>query len=130
MQEILDEIASAAGGKITEFGLLSDNSGFAVMSTPLPKDHWLTAEGFNEPPAPFRMGKETAARRMMHEALVAAGRYAVRCATMNGTDNDFDPDALIQNLVVGFLGYHTADGTSNASYLTLDLTDDDALPTA
>ena len=39
-----------------------------------------------------------------------AGKYAVRCATMNGKEMDFDPDALLQNLVVGFLGYFTEDG--------------------
>lgn len=47
---------------------------------------------------------------MWGTALKKAGQYAVRCATENGTINDFDPDALIQNLIVGFLGYHTEDG--------------------
>jgi hypothetical protein len=42
-----------------------------------------------------------------------AGRYAVRSATMNGKDMDFDPDALVQNLVVGMLGYWTNDGLSS-----------------
>lgn len=29
---------------------------------------------------------------------------------MNGSEMDFDPDALLDNLVVGFLGYWTRDG--------------------
>jgi hypothetical protein len=32
---------------------------------------------------------------------------------MNGKDADFDPDALIQCLIVGFLGYYTPDGLSS-----------------
>ncbi len=31
-------------------------------------------------------------------------------ATMKGKEQDFDPDALIQNLIVGMLGYHTPTG--------------------
>jgi hypothetical protein len=54
-------------------------------------------------------------REQFSQAINEAGKYAVRCATMNGKDMDFDPDALLQNLVVGFLGYWTEDG----------LTDDD-----
>jgi hypothetical protein len=42
--------------------------------------------------------------------LILAGKYAVRSATLKGTVMDFDPDALIQNLIVGFLGYYTKDG--------------------
>jgi hypothetical protein len=44
-------------------------------------------------------------KRKMADLIRAAGKYAVRCATMNGKEMDFDPDALLQNLVVGFLGY-------------------------
>jgi len=49
-------------------------------------------------------------RRQFEKAIRAAGKYAVRCATMNGTEMDFDPDALLQNLVVGMLGYWTETG--------------------
>lgn len=49
-------------------------------------------------------------REQMAHAIRAAGRYAVRCSTMNGSEMDFDPDAMLQNLVVGFLGYWTKDG--------------------
>ena len=111
---ILDELTEATGGTIKEVGILPDNSGFAVMSMPLPKDHWLTKdpEAFNVPPMPFRMGTDDPQREKFAKALTEAGRYAVRCATLNGKDEDFDPDALIQCLVVGFLGHWTPDGLS------------------
>ena len=32
---------------------------------------------------------------------------------MSGLDDDFDPDALVQNMVVGMLGYWTYDGFSH-----------------
>ena len=116
----VQEIAEAVGGTITEMGALPDGSGFAIMSMPLPKDHWIYKQkgaDFNVPPMPFRMGTNEAprlnrTREMWSDALRAAGRYAVKCATMDGTEMDFDPDALLQNLVVGFLGYWTEDGLS------------------
>jgi hypothetical protein len=57
---------------------------------------------------PIHMTKEEFA-----DKVKAAGRYAVRCATMNGKEMDFDPDALIQNLLVGMLGYWTDNGLSS-----------------
>ena len=112
--EQVEKLAKNLGGKIDYFsGPLQDGSGFATMSMPLPKDHWLTIEGHNEPPAPMRMGTDNPERKMMREKLILAGRYAVRTATMNGKDDDFDPDALIQNLIIGMLGYHTYDGLSH-----------------
>lgn len=116
MEEVLNQIADATGGKIEEVGILPDNSGFAVMSMPLPADHWLTKDpdSFNVPPMPFRMGTDNPDRKIWVERLWAAGRYAVRCATMNGKEDDFDPDALVQNLIIGMLGYYTPDGLSHA----------------
>jgi hypothetical protein len=112
---ILQDLADAIGGTIESAAMLPDGSGCATLSMPLPKDHWLTADqdGFNVPPMPFLMGEGHPDRRDFEQALRAAGRYAVRCATMNGKEEDFDPDALIQNLVVGMLGYHTPNGLSS-----------------
>lgn len=140
----LEQIAAACGGTITEVGgPLPDGSGFAIMSMPLRKDHWIyqkdeTSAGFksNVPPMPFRMGSNDVVyigldegdvgsliksgpqkvpalkvnKRQFEKAIRAAGKYAVRCATMNGAEMDFDPDALLQNLVVGMLGYWTDNG--------------------
>lgn len=142
MDDILNEIAKATGGTINEVGLLPDGSGFATMSMPLRKDHWIYQGDrvesygvFNTPPMPFRMGSEDQASLLIQrkgserpfacdppirmrkqdfaEKIKAAGRYAVRCATINGKEMDFDPDALIQNLLVGMLGYWTDDGLSS-----------------
>lgn len=111
--KMLEKLASDVGGKIEEVGALPDGSGFATMSMPLPKDHWLTAAGFNVPPMPLRMGIDHPERKAWEARLWAAGRYAVRCATMNGQEQDFDPDALVQSLVTGMLGYFTVDGLSS-----------------
>jgi hypothetical protein len=75
--------------------VLPDGSAFATASWPLPKDHWLyalrgewdsTRDDYAETPQPIL----TNAQR---QAVTAAGRYAVRGATMCGTEMDFDPDA-------------------------------------
>lgn len=108
----LEQLAEAGGGVVTSIGALPDGSGFATMSLPLPKDHWLTQPGYDEPPMPFRKGTDDPERQEWAEKIRAAARYAVRGATMNGADNDFDPDALVQNMVIGMLGYFTPDGTS------------------
>lgn len=110
MEDKLQELADCVGGKIEEIGALPDGSGFATMSMPLPKDHWLYTEGFNDPPMPMRRGTDDPRRKEMEEMLRAAGKYAVRCATMNGKDEDFDPDALVNQIVIGMLGYYTPDG--------------------
>lgn len=110
---IVKELAAQIGATIdpASVGRCPDGSGFCVMSMPLPADHWLTAEGDNEPPAPMRIG--TGQRRLeLAEQIRAAARYAVRASTMNGKEMDFGPDAMVQNMVVGLLGYWTSDGTS------------------
>ena len=145
--EALSEIAKATDGKITKIGVLPDNSGFAIMSIPLRKDHWIYGADrhesygdFNVPPMVFRMGAKdkamliigqstepndagldsthsiTMTKEGFREKIQEAGKYAVRCATMNGKEMDFDPDALLQNLVVGFLGYLTENGLSDDSW--------------
>jgi hypothetical protein len=96
--------------------VLSDGSSFGTFSLPLPKDHWLTAEGYNVPPMPLRMGTDNPERRAMNKAVWEAAKYALRCATLNGKEPDFDPDALCQSMVVGLLGYHTANGLSSDSW--------------
>lgn len=110
----VEEIAKAVGGTITEVGALPDGSGFAMMSMPLPKDHWSTrqSEHHEPPPMPFRMGTDDPGRELWVEKIKAAGRYAYRAATMQGREPDLDPDALIQNFVVGMIGYYTPDGLS------------------
>jgi hypothetical protein len=35
---------------------------------------------------------------------------------MNGKEMDFDPDAMVQNAIIGFLGYSTKDGLGSESF--------------
>jgi len=99
----------------TPVTVLPDGSGFFTASFPLPRDHWSTVDGANVPPMPLRMA-EGDARKRMADAIRAATKYAIRASTFNGKDPDFDPDALVQNMVVGLLGYHTADGLTDDSW--------------
>lgn len=112
-EEHVKKLADMVGGKIEEMQRLPDGSGFAVMSMPLPKDHWLTQEGFNEPPAPFLMGTEHADREEWTKKIRIAAKYAIRASTMNGKEVDFDPDAMVNNFIIGMLGYYTSDGISH-----------------
>lgn len=96
--------------------ILSDESTFAVMSMELPADHWLYAQHDNVPPMGLRMGTDHPQRAVMRDHLVQATQYAIRAATMNGSLTDFDPDALVQNLVVGLLGYNTPNGLGSESW--------------
>jgi hypothetical protein len=85
--------------------VLPDGSAFAVMSYPLPKDHWLYAEreyrdGEDEP---AELGKPILTHQL-RDSVVSAVRYAVRGATNCGKEVDFDPDALVQNAVYALCG--------------------------
>jgi hypothetical protein len=116
--EHVKAIADAVDGKIDSAGILPDGSGFATMSMPLPKDHWsLLDDGeFEPPPMSFPMGTDNPDRRLWVERIRAAAKYAYRASTLNGKEPDLDPDALIQNLIVGMLGYWTPDGLSNDTW--------------
>jgi hypothetical protein len=83
-----------------------DGSALALASYPLPKDHWLYAprgewdnerDEYAECPRPILTGEQ-------RQAVIAAARYAIRGATMCGQDEDFDPDALVQNLCYALCG--------------------------
>lgn len=130
---IVRELVEDAGGTIGEVGALPDGSGFLMASFPLPKDHWSTVnpDDPNTPPMPFRLGVSEHAvvagfpntgvpdrhlrlsRAEFAELIREVGHYAYRASTMNGKETDIDPDALLQNMVVGFLGYWTSDGLSH-----------------
>ena len=94
---------------MTDVTVLPDGSAFTTASFPLPKNHWLYAprlEGwdnerdcFPDLPHPILHGAH-------RNAVCAAVRYAIRAATMNGAEPDFDPDALVQNAVVALCGHY------------------------
>jgi hypothetical protein len=91
--------------------MLPDGSAFALLSSPLPENHWLYG-ATTPPPMPLRKGTSDSRRQAFNEMVRDAARYAVKAATMNGKEDDLDPDALVQNMIVGLLGYHTPDGLS------------------
>lgn len=108
------QLVAEAGGVIQSAGgPLPDGSGYCTASLPLPSDHWLYADGRESPPAPLRVGTADPRRAELALQIRDAARCAIRRATMNGTVEDFDPDALVQNFVVAMLGYWTADGRSD-----------------
>lgn len=85
--------------------ILPDGSAFAVMSFPLPKNHWLYAEreyrdGEIEP---VELGKPILTRELQ-EHVVSAIRYAIRASTDCGREMDFDPDAMVLNAVYALCG--------------------------
>ncbi len=130
--EMLKDLAKAMSGTIGEAMTLPDGSGYATISFPLPNDHWskINPDKVDEPPMPFRMGEADVAslaifsrglmsrqvrltRAEFAEQIRAAGRFAYRASTMNGREQDLDPDALLQNLIVGLLGFWTQTGLSH-----------------
>lgn len=111
--------ASAPEGfTMSEPTILPDGSGFGTMSFPLPKDHWIYKEreyedGAIEPndlPAPILT-------HSFRRQVIAAIRYAVRSATNCGKEDNFDPDALVQNAVYALCGpYGKAAPTPTSVY--------------
>ncbi len=122
----------ATGERLMGQVSLPDGSAFAIASFPLPKDHWLYAPreyatGAGEPlelPAPILTHGQ-------REAVVAAIRYAVRGATMCGREQDFDPDAMVQNAVYALCGPYarvSAENTQTSVNLALSQQPDTSEP--
>ena len=86
---------------------LPDGSGFFVGSLPLPKDHWLCQprcqEWDKERDTPADTPRPIVSNDQ-RDAVLAALRWAIRGATMNGTMMDFDPDALALNAAYALCG--------------------------
>lgn len=112
----LGKLATEMGGKLdTVSGPLPDGSGFATMSFPLPKDHWLTRDDRSEePPMPFRKGVDEPERKEWVEKLREAARWAIKASTDNGKIDDFDPDAMVTNFVIACVGFWTEDGRGSS----------------
>lgn len=87
--------------------VLPDGSAFFTGSLPLPKGHWLYAPQCAEWDSERNTSADTPRPILdnsQRAAVVAAIRYAVRGATMNGQELDFDPDALVQNAAYALCG--------------------------
>lgn len=103
--------------------VLPDGSAFATASFPLPADHWLyqaNADGLTgPPPMSFRM-IACEHRTLFEEKLRVATQWALRAATRCGKEGDLDPDALVQNVILGMLGYHTETGLCGEAWADPD----------
>lgn len=89
------------------FTVLPDGSAFANGSFPLPADHWLYAPRCEEWDSERDTSADTPTPILtddQREAVKAAVRWAIRGATMNGTEMDFDPDALVLNAQYALCG--------------------------
>ena len=88
------------------YTVLPDGSAFSVMSFPLPKDHWLHAPwayASDEAVDPIDLPAPILTHAL-RENVIAAIRYAIRASTNCGQENDFDPDAMVQNAVYALCG--------------------------
>jgi hypothetical protein len=122
-QNEVKNLIEQAGGTVKSMTVIDGDHGIATASFPLPTDHWLYKDdgGFDAPPMPFRMGKNDPRRLRFEDAIRAAARYAVRASTMKGKDEDFDPDAMVWNMIVGLLGYNTPNGLSADEWANPDI---------
>lgn len=94
-------------GEKASVNVLPDGSAFATASFPLPKDHWLYAPRCEKWDEVRDTSADTPIPILTHESMQevkAAVRYAIRGATANGTEMDFDPDALVQNAIYALCG--------------------------
>ncbi len=90
-----------------EYTRLPDGSCVSTASLPLPSDHWLyapnTAGWDHERDCPLDTPLPVLGE--IHRVAVRnAVRWAVRGATVRGAEMDFDPDALVQNVVYALCG--------------------------
>ena len=112
------ELAALKAQQQEPVTILPDGSAFAVVSYPLPKEHWLYAERQYEEGAeePIELGKPILTHAL-RDAVVAAVRYAIRGATNCGKESDFDPDALVQNAVYALCGPFTSPQPASKSWV-------------
>lgn len=110
--ELIEDLADATGGAVTDVTLLSDGSGFAMLSTPLREDHWIyeTDRHGGSGPSPMPMAGDCRdPMRVIFEGhLRIAARHGIRSSTRCGRENDFDPDAMERNIATSLFGYYGA----------------------
>jgi hypothetical protein len=105
VDELIDK--PVVGLSSENFTVLSDGSAVFCGSFPLPKDHWIYAPSSEEYDMMRGVPVDTPRPIFTHELrpqVITAVRYAIRGATMNGVEKDFDPDALVQNTVIALCG--------------------------
>ena len=106
-EALIDSKETQHGVSACDVTVLPDGSVCVTDSFPLPKDHWLYGPYCTE--VDKAHGNLSGAPRpiLTHKLrgeVVAAARYAIRGATNRGAITDFDPDALVQNVVYALCG--------------------------
>jgi peptidyl-prolyl cis-trans isomerase B (cyclophilin B) len=97
MEQHMNENEALKDGDVVR---LPDDSGVFVGKFDLPKDHWLY-----QPVDYAHPDKTVLDQRPSHrDAVKAAVRHALKAATRDGTDMDFDPDAVVQTTIVALCG--------------------------
>ena len=94
---------------MNSYTVLPDGSAFGIMSLPLPQYHWLYATrkyASDESVDPIDLPAPILTHAL-RENVIAAIRYAIRASTNCGQENDFDPDAMVQNAVYALCGPYT-----------------------
>ena len=99
----------AASGEARDSGVtvLPDGSAFFTATLPLPASHWLYAPQCEQWDSERDTSADTPHPILTNEhrhAVMAAMRWAIRGATMNGKEMDFDPDALALNAAYALCG--------------------------
>lgn len=87
--------------------VLPDGSSFFTASMPIHADHWLYAPECREWDEARDCSADTPLPIISNEyraAVKEAIKWAVRGATMNGKEPDFDPDALVLNATYALCG--------------------------
>lgn len=113
--------------------VLPDGSAFFVASFPLPKDHWLYAPQCAEWDSERDTSADTPRPILdssQRAAVIAAIRYAIRGATMNGKEMDFDPDALALNAVYALCGLAPRTAIDLSSAVSAGASRSESVPTA
>jgi hypothetical protein len=80
---------------------------FATASFPLPSSHWIyqrDPDGFHPAQPPPLFNESARLQPKLRQQLLEAMRWAVQVSTNCGRDTDFDPDALVMNLLTACFG--------------------------
>jgi hypothetical protein len=95
--EMVQEIADMTNGDIDSMGFF-DNHGYATISYPLPKNHWIYQKNPVDPPDRIY---SPITNELRHD-IIESAKWAIRAATDSGRIEDFDPDAILQNILFAF----------------------------
>lgn len=104
MQDLASSIGTLSLGAIHPDAVVDLHEPTEQARQLLADDHWLTQPGDNVLPAPVLKATTDKKRGELVTAIREAGMYALRTVSESGRVAAFDPDALLQNLVLALMG--------------------------